>query len=76
MSTTAEIVAHLKRKSHTYAEMMLCCGHIVSTSPHKRVLDWLETAEGQRWELRKGRVWMGESRYLTTWRVVRRKGAA
>lgn len=51
----------------TYLEMNLAA---VSVSPHKRILEWLDTHP--EWELRKGTREQGE-RKLVTWMIVRRK---
>lgn len=76
MNGTQEIVAELKRRPCTYADMMIArnpYGAITSTSPHRRVAEWLETAEGRKWELLKGKIWLGGKRYLVTWRLRRKK---
>ena len=78
MNGTQEIVAALKKRPCTYAEMMMPqplgqLGKLVSTSPHRRVAEWLETAEGSKWELLKGKLWLGGKRYLVTWRLRRKK---
>lgn len=73
MNATATIVALLKRKPCTYAEMMAPGGKIISTCPQKRALEWLGTPAAKGWDLRKGRRWIEGSRYLTTWRLVRAK---
>lgn len=65
MSTTTqgrELIARLKRKPHTYLDML---GYCVSTSPWKRVAECLRPGE----QLVKGRKLAG-GRHLTTWRVV------
>lgn len=77
MNGTAEIVAALKRRPCTYAEMMFPdplgqLGRLASLSPQKRVAEWLQTAEGQKWRLVKGRRWRGGSKYLVTWALKRR----
>lgn len=72
MNATQTIVSALKLKPCTYRDMLLAGGHITSTSPHKQALEWLESAEGQKWQLRKGKLYMGPGKYLTTWRIVRR----
>lgn len=77
MNATAHIVALLKRKPCTYAEMMAPGGKIISTCPHKRVKEWLGSAANDApmpvYELKTGRRWIEGSRYLTTWRLVRVK---
>lgn len=78
MNGTQEIVAALKKRPCTYADMLLIdnvwpVARPVSTSPHRRVAEWLETAEGSKWELLKGKIWLGGKRYLVTWRLRRKK---
>ena len=75
-NATAEIVQALKYTPLTYSEMAragMRMGGIVSMSPHKRVQEWLTTAEGAKWQLRKSKRWLGGSRYLTEWRIVRKR---
>lgn len=79
MNGTQEIVAALKKRPCTYAEMMFAGrgrqAHLVSTSAHRRVMEWLDTAEGSNWELLKGKLWIGGKRYLVTWRLRRKRNA-
>lgn len=66
MNGTERLVAHLKRQPHTYMQMLNYC---VSTSPWRRVEEWL--SRNPKWVLRKGKLWRGGREYLTTWRIVR-----
>lgn len=65
MTQGRQLIAHLRKKPRTYLEMNLLG---ISTSPHKRVLEALKDDE----VLVKGKRYLGEGRYLTTWSV---KGA-
>ena len=76
MNGTQEIVAALKKRPCTYAEMMMPhplgqLGKLVSTSPQKRVAEWLTTAEGRGYRLVKSKRWIGGRKYLVTWRLVK-----
>jgi hypothetical protein len=64
MNTTQgrELIARLKRKPHTYLDML---GYCISTSPWKRVLETLLPGE----QIVKGSRRCGGKK-LTTWRVV------
>ena len=65
----ALIVEALKARPHTHMEML---GLGVSTCPWKRVSEWFDAHNfPPRWKLQKGRKYLGEGRYVTTWRVVR-----
>lgn len=56
------LAAALKRRAHTYHQMMRVCG---SYSPHRRVKEWVKL--NPDW-----RVETGEDRNgWTTWRIVR-----
>ena len=57
------LIAHLKRKPHTYLEMLR---YGVSVAPWMRVRESLRPGE----QIVKGKRWTGGKRYLTTWRVV------
>jgi hypothetical protein len=61
----ALLADRLKRKPHTYLEMLR---YGLSTSPWKRVLEWLDTHPG--WRLEKGTKAHGCDE-LVTWRVVK-----
>ena len=64
--TQGERLAYfLKSRPYTYGEMLDL--HI-STSPQKRVQEWLALRCNRGWELRKGKSFSG----LTTWRIVRK----
>lgn len=63
MTQGRQLIQALKQKPRTYLEMNLLG---ISTSPHKRVLEALKPDE----VLVKGKRYLGEGRYLTTWRVV------
>jgi hypothetical protein len=68
MNATEQIVEELKAEPHTYLEMQRL---FVSTSPHKRVLEWVE--RNPQWEVRKTLRFMGtdaKPQYLTQWQVV------
>jgi hypothetical protein len=63
--TQGELLAwHLNHVEHTYADMHRLC---ISTSPHKRVMEWLD--RNPAWELRKGK----NNQNLVTWRIVRNR---
>ena len=57
----ARLASVLKRRAHTYLEMQELC---ISTSPQKRVAEWLYHNEG--WMLHKGK-----RDGLVTWAIVR-----
>jgi hypothetical protein len=63
LSQGRRLIAHLRRKPHTYLEMQSLG---ISTSPQKRVVEALRENE----QIVKGKRHMGGSRYLTTWRVI------
>lgn len=60
-----QLIAHLKRKPLTYAEMMEAMKW-QSCSPWKRAVESLKPDE----QIVKGKRWVGK-RYLVTWRVVK-----
>jgi hypothetical protein len=57
------LIGQLKRKPHTYLDML---DYAISTSPWRRVVECLRDTE----KLEKGEVRYGDQR-LVTWRVVR-----
>ena len=64
MTQGETLAAHLKRRALSYGDMQAL--HI-STSPQKRVLEWLDRNPG--WQLVKAKNAQG----WTTWRVRRAK---
>lgn len=65
----ALIAEALKRKPHTYMEMLKLG---VSTCPWKRVDEWLCRGDvAEKWRLKRASKWLGGNRYVTTWRIVR-----
>ena len=67
MTQGEELARILKRRQMTYGEMLATR---ISTSPQKRVAEWLQHATG--WTLKKGR----NARGLVTWRIVRNTSRA
>jgi hypothetical protein len=65
------VIAALKRKPHTYAEMLAipgggcCCW--------KRAAEAIEQPRNHGWEIKIGRRWVAGHDYLTTWQVVKVK---
>lgn len=64
----ALIADALKQAPHTYLEMFSLG---VSTSPWKRVDEWL--THNPEWRLVKAKRYMGEGEYLTTWAIERKR---
>ena len=60
-----QLAYFLKRWPVTYGDMQELQ---ISTSPQKRVQEWLALRCNRGWELRKGKSFSG----LTTWRIVRK----
>lgn len=65
MTQGRQLIAHLKRKPHTYAEMMQVM-RWESSSPWKRAVEALKPDE----QIVKG-LRLVNNRYLVTWRVVK-----
>jgi hypothetical protein len=66
MTQGRQLIAALRRKPHTYGEMMQVLMW-QSTSPWKRAVEALKEDE----QIVKGKRHIIGSRYLTTWRVVK-----
>mgnify|MGYP001160518823 CR=1 FL=1 len=66
LTTQGDMLAHyLKSHPRTYGEMH---DMHISTSPQKRIAEWLALRCNRGWELRKGKTFSG----LVTWRIVRK----
>jgi len=59
-----QLASCLKRWPATYGDMQ---DWQISTSPQKRVQEWLKLRCNRGWQLDKGKSFSG----LTTWRIVR-----
>ena len=68
MTQGRQLIEALKLKPHTYGEMMAVM-RWKSCSPWKRVTESLRGTE----TLVKGKRYMGDGEYLTTWKVVQRR---
>lgn len=69
MTQGEQLARILKRRPMTYGDMLALR---VSTSPQKRVAEWLDTYAATGWTLKKGRRADG----LVTWRIVRNTSRA
>lgn len=66
MTQGERIAEALKKRPHTYLEMNMLG---ISVSPHKRLLEWAE--RNPEWQIVKGKRYLGDGEYATTWAVVR-----
>jgi hypothetical protein len=67
------VIRALKRKPHTYAEMLSIPGGGIC--PWKRAAEAIDQHRHTGWRIDIGRRWVFGHEYLTTWRVVRTKTA-
>lgn len=68
-----KVIRALKRKPHTYAEMLAIPGGGIC--PWKRAAEAIGQSRHCGWRIEIGRRWVEGHEYLTTWRVVRNKTA-
>ena len=64
------VIAALKRRPHTYADML--CVYGAGNSPWKRAAEAIEQPRHAGWRIDIGKRWVAGHEYLTTWRVVKR----
>jgi hypothetical protein len=65
------VIAALKRKPHTYAEMLAIPGGGIC--PWKRAAEGIEQYRHTGWTIKLARRWVAGHDYLTTWQVVKVK---
>lgn len=64
------VIAALKRRPHSYAEMLAIYG--AGCSPWRRCVEALDQPRHAKFRLDIGKRWVAGHEYLTTWRVVKR----
>jgi len=69
----ALLAEQLKQRPHTYLDML---DYALSTCPHKRLTEWLERSDNaDKWQLQKGKKYLGQGRYSVTWAIVKKPRA-
>ena len=64
------VIAALKRRPHTYAEMIAIYG--AGCCPWRRASECIDLPRHAKYRIDIGKRWVAGHEYLTTWRVVKK----